>query len=80
MAKSLKSQGRVEVAVLLRRARRQLALDRITEQDAIFIVEHLLDIDERIVQMDELNEHGEPEEIDDSASESKGYHSEASNP
>jgi hypothetical protein len=80
MAKSLKSQGRVEVAVLLRRARRQLALGRITEQDATFIVERLLEIDKRIVRMDELNEHGEPEEIVNSASESKGHHSEASHP
>lgn len=70
MAKSLKSQGRVEVAVLLKRARRQLALGRIVEQDATFIVERLLEIDKRIVRMKELNEHGEPEEIVNSASES----------
>lgn len=69
MAKTLKSQGRVELATLLQRTRRQLALGRINEHDATFIVERLLKIDQRICTMRELNELGEFEEIVDSGTE-----------
>jgi hypothetical protein len=63
MAKTLKSQGRVEIANLVKRVRRQLTLERISEIDATYIVGHLLEADERIVQMSELDEQGKQEEI-----------------
>jgi hypothetical protein len=63
MARTLKSQGRVELQELIKRVRRQLALNRISETDATFIVELLLKADERIVRMRELDEQGNPEEI-----------------
>jgi hypothetical protein len=61
--RTLKSQGRREVQALLRRVRRQLAMNRIAKADAIFIEERLLDIDGRIVNMHEVNELGKEEEI-----------------
>ena len=63
MARTLKSQGRVQLQELIKRVRRQLALNRITETDATFIVERLLEADDRIIEMRELDEQGNPEEI-----------------
>jgi len=51
MAKSLKEAGMDEVTALRRRVNRQLALNRIGDDDAAFILEHLDKIQERIEYM-----------------------------
>lgn len=58
MAKSLKTQGRVELNQLLQRARRQYAMRRIAKQDLDYIEKRLLEVDQRIQQMKEVNEKG----------------------
>ena len=77
MARSLKSLGREQIAELIKRTHRQLALNRITEIDATFIVEHLRKVDQRIVRMTELDEQGNPEEIGDIAPGQKKNSSQA---
>jgi hypothetical protein len=63
LVKTLKTNGLADLDRLIARTRRQLALDRIDEQDATYIVTRLQDVEQRIIEMDELNEDGEPEEI-----------------
>jgi hypothetical protein len=60
--KTLKTNGVDEVRRLIARTRRALALDRISEEDAAYIVSRLRSVEHRILLMDELNEVGEPEE------------------
>jgi hypothetical protein len=62
MAGTLKRIGLIELEALIKRTRRQLALGRISEINATFIVERLLEVEKRIEQMEEFDEQGNPEE------------------
>lgn len=56
MARSLKSMGLVELDSLRRRARRQLALKRISPADCEYIVNLLDTLEARIVSMSEKSD------------------------
>jgi hypothetical protein len=60
--RSLKDAGMAEVAALRRRTRRLLAMERVFPVDAEFIIDHLDQIEARIVSMQEFNEYGKEEE------------------
>lgn len=53
MARGLKTRGLVELETLRARARRQHALKRISREDCEWIVEHLDEIEARIISMPE---------------------------
>jgi hypothetical protein len=57
----MKTLGRAEVAMALSRIRRLRALGRVSGIDAGYIEERLLQIDARIISMNEINEDGEEE-------------------
>ena len=61
MAKSLKTRGLDELLILKRRVNRQLGLGRISVVDADFLIEHVNEIEARIISMNEKNEDGEEE-------------------
>jgi hypothetical protein len=54
----LKTQGLAELQDLRSRARRQLAMGRITKEDWEYIDNRLDQVEARIVSMQEFNEHG----------------------
>lgn len=61
MARPLKDAGLREAASLRRRVGRQLALGRITPDDAAYLTTRLNEIESRIVSMWEQNEYGKEE-------------------
>lgn len=57
----MKTLGREEVASALSRIRRLRALGRVSGVDAGYIEDRLLEVDARIISMNETNEVGEEE-------------------
>jgi hypothetical protein len=55
----MKTLGREEVAAALSRIRRLRALGRVSGVDAGYIEDRLLEVDARIISMNETNEVGE---------------------
>jgi hypothetical protein len=56
MARSIKTQGMVELDALRKRVRRQLALRRIRPDDCDWLVTKLNEVEAYIVKMDEKGE------------------------